>query len=712
MNARRLLWLGLLLTLGVTGTGALVLLLPGHASGMLALLDGHVWMGWALAVLAPALLGVHLATTRSGWKAASLFFGLGLLLSIPAVVALDGGEDEDLRSEYERSFEELAMGDVMDAAEGLLPIGALLVLVVLTLALGVGAQLAPLARHVRSRWTGLALALLGGWATVTGAAVGFAARDSLFLAIGAHSLVGVAATLLFTHHVVASRAARAGLNRHAMGLGVLVATAVLGAGAWALAQSERGAPARPRTSVPGVMVGRTPATAAERASAVDPHGDWEPLPTSIVRDSESCGAAGCHATLTAEWSMGPHRYAASNALYRAATDALIAEGDLAGAQFCANCHDPERALTGRVATDYAHGVPVDGSDGVSCVVCHTMVSTGAEPSGNGLFTVAAVAADHLGPEGEPARRRIDRDARAHRGALGIDRFVISPLPCETCHRLELGPDHGLLETFVLQNQVLDKDDPANRNVMCQDCHLPVMKRAFDQYNHVMPGINADLAAYVPEDADAEALAAYSDAARNRSGAVPWGPIEAEGWPTKPDLRNVIFPDVKEIRPLSLRVRMSDRGDGWEVRLRTLNRRIGHDFPSGPLDLQEVWLEARVVDATGRVLLEHGGLDAEGRVRPDALRLGARELGPDGEPLRQHRLKDLRAVEDKRVLEMGGVRDDTLPVDVPDDAVFPLDVRVRWGFRRANPDFQAFAGLAEGAIRPWEVAAARIVVEAE
>lgn len=710
MTAARLLRWGFVLTLSVAVTGGLVLALPEQGAFVLPLLDAHVILGWAAAVCGPALLGAHLAHTRTPWRAAGLMFGLGVALSLPAIAALDAGVDEDLLGVLQGRGAR-AMGGDLQALASLSPQLALLVLVAAALVLGIGAQFVPLASHARSRWTGLALTLLAGWATTTGAVLPWVHRDSIFLALGAHSVVGCAAILLGTHHVLASRAARslASPRRSALAvaLGTLVALVAIGGAV----RGKRGAPAASSLEVPGVMMASTPATADERQRAVTPGSGWVHLPPEVVRDSMGCGEAGCHAVLTAEWASTPHRYAASNALYRAAVNGLVAEGDMAGVHFCANCHDPDRAITGRVAEDYAHGAPEGGSDGVSCLACHGMVSAQTGPPANGLFTLAAAPAGHLG-EGATERRRIARDPRAHRHVLGIDEFVIGPTPCETCHRLELGPEHGVGQSFVLQNQGPSEEIPEDQRVMCQECHLPVMPREFDQYSHRMPGINADLAAYVPVSSaeDAGELERQAMAARNRAGTVPYGPMTAPGWPVEPELSHPAYDDVMEPRPLALRLRVADRGEGLSLRARTLNRRVGHAFPSGPLDLQEVWFEVRVSDAGGQVLVDRGGLDPQGRVRADSPRLGARELGADGLPLREHRLKELTEVLDKRLLGVGGFADDAFPIPVSDEVRFPLDARARWVFRRANPEFVAFAGLDAGAIPPWEIASAHLVIE--
>jgi hypothetical protein len=117
--------------------------------------------------------------------------------------------------------------------------------------------------------------------------------------------------------------------------------------------------------------------------------------------------------------------------------------------------------------------------------------------------------------------------------------------------------------------------------------------------------------------------------------------------------------------------------------------VGHDFPSGPLDLQQVWMEVRVTDATGAVLHHVGGLDDTGAIVGDPPRLGGRELDAAGQDIRRHRLFEIAKVE-KRVLLLGAAAEDVLEVSLPPDVAWPLEVRTRWLFRRANPSFARWA----------------------
>jgi uncharacterized protein (UPF0248 family) len=143
-----------------------------------------------------------------------------------------------------------------------------------------------------------------------------------------------------------------------------------------------------------------------------------------------------------------------------------------------------------------------------------------------------------------------------------------------------------------------------------------------------------------------------------------------------------------------------------VLFRSSNLGVGHSFPSGPFDLNQVWLELHITDASGRLLHHVGDLAADGAIVGDALRLGARELNAQGEEIPRHRILDVRSVVDKRVIPREGKIEDSIRIELPEGVQFPLDARARWLFRRARPEFSRWAlgrdGPA-GLMPSWELA---------
>ena len=685
-------------------------------SGLLVLIAGVLWpgyfvvlwlhwlAGWGLlGVVLPALV-LHLKKTDSSLLAPFLLLALVAVAALPAISGVDAPDESDLLPFLLDTYGRALTGrDVL--MQHVIAPTALAALLIVTITTGVGGLLAPVQGRRSARWSGLCITVLAAWALATGAWQPWVQRDTLFLATSAHTATGLAALVALSLHVLSSRLWKREAPTPRARLALAAALVGIGGTMVAIHRAETVAAHKDREHAAGMQTSRIPATPEELEASVQPTG-WKHLGVEVLRDSMSCGDARCHPDITDEWAGSPHRFSGRNRLYQAAVDDLLLGGSLAQASFCAGCHDPERVLTGRMA-EYIGGVPDGGSDGVSCLVCHTMVQADGERPANGAFRVAA-AADGYPWGGELARRNLLLDPRRHDQVLGVNLFVISPRPCKVCHRVVLGPDLGFAKTHVLQDTSLAPWDPGADSIVCEECHVDVMDRSFDQYRHEMVGINADLASYVdglgPED-EARVAAVRLEALR-QAGAVAWMPIEAPQWPAEPPVPpDMVRPgEIAPPRALALALEATREGDELVVAARLRNQRIGHTFPSGPPDLQEVWLEVRVTQGE-RVLHHVGDLDEQGRISGAPPWLGARELDASGAPIQKHRLFELAEVVDKRVLRLGGVVEDVLRIPLDPEVDEPVQIRARWLFRRCNPDFSGWAMPGRPVFATWELASA-------
>lgn len=642
-----------------------------HWPGYVPLLRLHVLAGEAAAWLAlPATLA-HLWATGSRPAKALLPFVIPL-------AALWFGLDR------------LALSHL--AADGLLmPLASAgraagLAAIAVTAVAGFVQVLPRLGRPTPPRWSGIALAIAGFAAAALGWESMDVRGDVRWGAVVAHSAVGVAATALLLPHLRAVR--RHIESGRGLALAIVGATLLALSWAWSIDAGyfsgfqDRGIAARWRTVT-------LPANAAERRVGLA-----QPFAAEHLDRSASCGVAGCHPEVTAQWQGSAHRFAADNAFYRAAVAQLVTERGAAEAGFCANCHDPERVLAGTVASAYAEGSPPP-SDGVSCIACHAAWDA-PTPEANG---VVSFREPHVYPGATEAERNaaILLDPRLHRQDMQSQRHGMSDEGCGACHRVSLGPDMGAHAVAVVQDPFvpgeLREEEPL---ISCNLCHMPVRTRQeggrMPLYDHLWSGVNVDLAAYATHpERDAAAIA------RNARATADFvsGGMGVEHLPGQLQ-ENVEFAEYARRQGSGL-LRVDVQGSVvrkasstlLELTVGTANHRAGHAFPIGPFDLQQVWLEV-IVSSGGAELTRLGAL-VDQRIPVDAPRLGAVELGSDGEPLQKHRIWDVAGLRDKRVVPAGETVEDRLLLTLPAlgrDA--PLDVVARWRFRRVNPDFAAWA----------------------
>ncbi len=358
----------------------------------------------------------------------------------------------------------------------------------------------------------------------------------------------------------------------------------------------------------------TPAGATGQARLLGPGGpDAQAVKAAVERDGVYAGpaigagaCARCHPDVAAQWAASAHRFSSfANPYYTASARAFHAVRGPDGFRFCAACHDPALDVTGPLdALDDATLATPAAQAGIGCLLCHS-IGEAPPPIGNGAYH-ARLDPVPIG-EGHGARVR----------PAGIDDGRL----CGSCHRVGLDAqvsgdrwrrgqdDHfGWADgPFGGGAAILDTPKPAG----CVDCHMPRVaasareKGARDGRirDHRALGANIALAALRGDDAHGRATAAF----------------------------------VRD----SVRIDLLDGGEG-RVDVVLTNTAAGHPFPAGVNDSNQAWLEWRIVGADGAVLYESGVL-RDGRL-PEATHLvRAQPVDPQGDPLAERAVHDLRSV---------------------------------------------------------------------
>jgi hypothetical protein len=255
--------------------------------------------------------------------------------------------------------------------------------------------------------------------------------------------------------------------------------------------------------------------------------------------------------------------------------------------------------------------------------------------------------------------------------LASDRF------CESCHHQQIPPERqvGLVKP------------------RCIDCHM----RSLDELgasgavrSHFMPGANLAVPFFAGRAEAATLVNRWID------GEFPFSIAgwENRGWERLGGRAQatwlwMLFEAKDEARP----------GSQYMVDILTANVGMGHRFPAAPLDLVEAWLEVRVRDAGGQVLLEQGFADGSGHIPPDAHRLGGRVLGDDAQPIEHYRVwRPQRDVID-RVLDPGVPIRDRYTFQIPENASGPLTVTAEWKYRKLNREILDWAYGSETTVPP-------------
>jgi hypothetical protein len=390
--------------------------------------------------------------------------------------------------------------------------------------------------------------------------------------------------------------------------------------------------------------------------------------------SAECGR--CHAQIYAEWLPSAHRYAAMDDLFQRVQQIMAVETSAEHTRYCAGCHDPISLFSG--AKDSANlTLSAAGShEGLSCVVCHSIVQ--ADVQGNADFTLRP-----------PPRYLHEGDPRTVPSLLAD--FLVRSLPaahvstysrplykraeyCGACHKQYMDSD---LNTDIGRVQGQNQFDSWARSrwnvaagehgegLSCRECHMPLV-------------VSDDPAAGDPHDENRT-----PDDGRHRShrflGGNQFLPAlhQLEGADeqlrlTEAWLRGEIeIPEIADRWASGPVVRMAIEaparlapGERARIRVILTNNKTGHDFPTGPLDMIESWVELQVSDAAGRILHHSGGVDEADRVVGSLAWFKADGFDREGGLIDRHNLWDLVGKRYARSLYPGMTDMLELGVDCP------------------------------------------------
>lgn len=170
----------------------------------------------------------------------------------------------------------------------------------------------------------------------------------------------------------------------------------------------------------------------------------------------------------------------------------------------------------------------------------------------------------------------------------------------------------------------------------------------------------------------------------------------------------VLPEIAHLWPAGPITRLQIVGPdqaipGEDVSLKVIveNRKIGHNFTTGPLDFTRAWVHLVIADAQGRVLREWGGIDPNTRQILDepgkihqignsrkegTMVFEALPLNKKGEPIVRHELWEKAGGKGLRVIFPRYSDSHTFQFRVPPTVEGPLTVTADLNFRRYRQEF--------------------------
>ena len=461
-----------------------------------------------------------------------------------------------------------------------------------------------------------------------------------------------------------------------------------------------------------------------------------PINPAALSGSRSCATSGCHEEILHEWEPSAHRYASRSMFFQAIQKAMAASNGPESTRYCAGCHDPIALYSGS-KNIYDTDLSSPGADeGLSCVACHSI--TEADVKGNAAYVMEP---QHRvifeGTQGAVAQTLssflIRALPRPHKAAWTRD-LLKTPEFCGACHKQFIDEQINGVGWVQLQNQYDNwrkshwfKGKPADpqvaeptTSVSCRECHMRLTDSA--------DPASGDAKDYNRSPGDGKT--------RNHRfiGANQWLPLLHDLPGASEQVRlteewlkgETLIPEIASkwvegpAVPIQLVVPASVRGgDSVPVQVVVTSHKVGHDFPTGPLDIIQSWIELTVTDAAGRTVFESGRVNDKGYLSEGAFIFKAEGIDRQGNLIDKHNLWEMVGARFKRSLFPG--YSDTaefsfacpsslaateplppkqeLSVPIPQGVTGPLKVHARLLYRKVDQTLIDFVFPGKGLTAP-------------
>lgn len=419
--------------------------------------------------------------------------------------------------------------------------------------------------------------------------------------------------------------------------------------------------------------------------------------------SRSCGTSRCHEDIVAEWEPSAHRYSALDAAFQKVQSVMAQQNGPETTRYCGGCHDPISLFSG-TKNVFVEDLTANAGyqEGVSCLACHAIKET--DVKGNAsyvIFQPERYAYELAGGKTATFLRDflIRSYPKQHVESLS-HRLFKSPEFCAACHKQFIDQEINKVGWVQLQNQFdnwrvsrWNKEGDASKTIECRECHMPLVANSNE-----------------PASGDALDYNRSSKDGKHRShrflGANQFIPIlhELPGGIEHRDLiekwlrGEIEIPEIAEKweqgPAVPIELELPDRvgvGEPVEVAVVLINNKAGHDFPTGPLDIIQAWVELVVKDDKGNVVYTSGTLDERHFIEPGSFIFKAEAVDQYGNLIDRHNLWEMVGVRYRRTLFPGfsDVAQYSFNFETPEDGIESLHVEARLQYRKIDQFFLNF-----------------------
>jgi hypothetical protein len=424
------------------------------------------------------------------------------------------------------------------------------------------------------------------------------------------------------------------------------------------------------------------------------------LDAKRIGDSDSCAV--CHQDIAAQWKQSIHAQAASDKTYQTNIKLLAEKKGMAATRYCEGCHAPAALLSGQLTAGGKLDTKGHLDEGVSCLSCHGI---------DRIEHVKGVASYRFAPQ-SPYLFEGDNNAvahnlhnflikmqpRQHRTDMARD-VLAKPELCATCHAQFMDMDFNGWGWVKMQDDYSAwLNSPYSQQTRqtyaqtalrrCQDCHFPLVAGNDPSANaqgliksHFNVGANTVIPWFSENHDQLMRVQQFLQSDQVR--------ITLDK-PNRPDATE----SIKFVNPDAATSSESPSyfylGEDISIKVAVTNAQVGHNFPGGTTDINEVWVHFHAVDGQDRIIFESGGITNNGDVEKDAYFYRSTPIDRHGNQVWRHDLFNMVGDSFKRVIPPAASDVTAFTFHIPDWAKSPVTVTADLNYRKLNNRYAKWA----------------------
>lgn len=422
-----------------------------------------------------------------------------------------------------------------------------------------------------------------------------------------------------------------------------------------------------------------------------------------IANSKNCG--NCHVDIFNEWKESLHGQAASDQTYIRNVSLLARKKGIAATRYCEGCHALVALLTGELSKGGKHGGiknTVQNIEGISCMGCHG-IDRAVHLKGVASYQFSP-ASDYLFANYDNAFALKVHDflvrlnPREHRRTMARP-ILSTPQECATCHVQYMDKDMNGVGWVKMQDEYSawlnshysgqsSQTFKQENSLDCIDCHMPLVPTSDPSANQEGKTISHRTVAansaipYLNGDTKQFDLTKRFLQAKKISLDIeePW---------RKDAVRTGVFVD-ETIRAPAETPYFAYLGEKINLKVSVSNLGVGHNFPGGTTDINQVWIYLRATDASNKTIYESGELNDNNEVDKNAYFYHAIAIDQHGQHVWKHDLFNMVGDSYQAIIKPGGADVIEYSFDVPYWAKGPITVTAIARYRKFNQKYARWA----------------------